>query len=241
MSGSPVSDVSRCLHRGWLTQEHHAQAHNGRGGGPNAQQVARSDRHDHKLDGEGEGVSDGIGGHPRALENRISARAEVAPRPAQPRAASPRPTCSDPRPLSTVCAAKRMLTKRATLPKANRPHPAAEYVLLPASCRRHLPSGRRLPWDRGASARRGGLSAWWLPAGAASGTGRRGSRVAARAAAGAAPHQRGATTADDFGRPQEDAAPDSLMQCEMRTSYVQGQRIGVGVWLRAAAAVAAAA
>lgn len=50
----------------------------------------------------------------------------------------------EPSPESTVCAAKRIATKRSTLPSANAPQPPHEYALLPAFCRRHLPSGRRL-------------------------------------------------------------------------------------------------
>ena len=52
--------------------------------------------------------------------------------------------CRLPSPLSTVCAAKRMATKRMMLPDANAAHPPNEYALLPAFCLRHLPSGRRL-------------------------------------------------------------------------------------------------
>jgi hypothetical protein len=52
--------------------------------------------------------------------------------------------CREPRPDSTVCAAKRMAMKRRMLPRANALQPPTEYALLPAFCRRHLPSGRRL-------------------------------------------------------------------------------------------------
>lgn len=48
------------------------------------------------------------------------------------------------RPGLTVCAAKRMATKRMMFPTANSPHPSAAYALLPARCRRQRPSGRRL-------------------------------------------------------------------------------------------------
>lgn len=59
--------------------------------------------------------------------------------------------CSDPSPDSTVCAAKRMAMKRRMLPSAKALHPVKAYVLLPAFCRRHLPSGRRLQmWGGGA-------------------------------------------------------------------------------------------
>ena len=55
----------------------------------------------------------------------------------------------EPSPDRTVCAAKRMAMKRRMLPTAKAAQPAKAYALLPAFCRRHLPSGRRLRRGRG--------------------------------------------------------------------------------------------
>ena len=122
--------------------------------------------------------------------------------------------CRLPSPLSTVCAAKRMATKRSRFPAAKAAQPPTAYALLPAFWRRHLPSGRRL---------RGGEGRASVGAGAGAGAG---ATSRAGGEPGGAAHHRGGC-GWPRGTAQVLGAPESVMECATLTlACARGGRCG---------------